>query len=79
MGGNDTFYGEGGDDLFISSHNDGNNTYYGGTTDEINGDTVDYSGITDSQYKVIADLRFSSSISVYNCLGVLKKQILFMT
>ncbi|MEW6550984.1 MAG: hypothetical protein AB1389_02545 [Campylobacterota bacterium] len=63
--GNDTFYGETGDDLFISSYNDGNNTYYGGTTDEVNGDTIDYSGITDSEYKVIGDLS-NSTISVYN-------------
>jgi Ca2+-binding RTX toxin-like protein len=72
LGGDDTFYGEGGDDLFISSYNDGNNTYYGGTTDEVNGDTVDYSGITNNQYKVIGDLS-NSTISVYNSLGVLQK------
>ena len=56
MGGNDTFYGESGDDLFISSYNDGDNTYYGGTTDEVNGDTVDYSGITVDTHYVDGDL-----------------------
>jgi Ca2+-binding RTX toxin-like protein len=70
--GNDTFYGEAGDDLFISSYNDGDNTYYGGTTDEINGDTIDYSGITNSEYKVVGDLS-NSNISVYNSLDVLQK------
>ncbi|MDY0328369.1 MAG: hypothetical protein RBR07_08990, partial [Arcobacteraceae bacterium] len=70
--GNDTFYGETGDDLFISSYNDGDNTYYGGTTDEVNGDTIDYSGITDSQYKVVGDLS-NSNISVNNSLDVLQK------
>ncbi|MGB0958804.1 MAG: Hint domain-containing protein [Halocynthiibacter sp.] len=44
--GDDTIFGEGGDDTILLTDNFGNDTITGGETDETNGDTLDTSGLT---------------------------------
>ncbi|MFA6789343.1 MAG: calcium-binding protein, partial [Arcobacteraceae bacterium] len=62
------------DDVFKASYNDGNNLFYGGSDDEVNGDTVSYELIDDPDYKVVGTIGNGQTIKIYNESDVLEKE-----
>lgn len=54
-GGNDTMYGDGGDDAFILANNHGTDSIAGGETNETDGDLLDAGSVTDNTTVTFTD------------------------